>query len=312
MTVAAPPTLSGLRAAVAARLAQAPCLEPVVRADAAREARWLVDAVLGRAPAAWRSADDDLTPEAVARVEAAAVRRAAGEPLAYCVGTAAFRHLELRVDPRVLIPRPETEGVVEEALACVVAHPGGVAVDVGTGSGAIALSLATEGAFARVIATDVSADALDVARANADGVARRTPAGRPMAPVEFRLGADYAPLAGVRARIIVSNPPYIAYDEAAALSSGVRDWEPPVALFAADGGMARYRALCAGAAAHLEPGGWLVLEVDARRAADTAALARGAGLTVERLVRDLAGRDRVLVARRAGHPGDATDSFTTP
>ncbi len=302
MTATTPITVPALRAAVAAQLAAAPQLEPEVRDNALREAGWLLEAVLGRPAGGWLAGATALDPEVVGRVEAAAARRAAGEPLAYCVGTAAFRHLELQVDPRVLIPRPETEWVVEEALACVARHPGGVAVDVGTGSGAIALSLATEGAFDRVLATDVSVDALDVAVANAEAVARRLPTGRRMAPVEFRQGADWAPLAGVRARIIVANPPYIAYEEAAALPAGVRDWEPPVALFAADGGMARYGVLCTGAAAHLEPGGWLVLEVDARRASDTAALARGAGLSEVRVVRDLSGRDRVLVARHPGRP----------
>jgi len=307
VTGAAAASMRALRASVAARLATAPRLEPEVRADAVREAGWLVDAVLGLSPAARAAqlatappgAPDLVSPEAVARVEAAAARRAAGEPLAYCVGTAPFRHLTLRVDPRVLIPRPETEQVVEAALACVAGHPGGVAVDIGTGSGAIALSLATEGAFAAVVATDVSADALEVARGNAEAVAGALPRGARMAPVEFRHGPDWEPLGGVRARVIVSNPPYIAYDEAPALPAGVRDWEPPLALFAADGGMARYDALFAGVTAHLEPGGWLVLEVDARRAAETAARAREAGLSAVRLLPDLAGRDRVLVAR---HP----------
>lgn len=307
MTAAgAPTTLPALRAAVAAQLAAAPALEPDVRADAAREAQWLVDAALALTPAA-RAArlalGGRVAPDEVARVAVVAARRAAGEPLAYCVGTAAFRHLVLRVDPRVLIPRPETEEVVEAALRCAAGHPGGVAVDIGTGSGAIALSLATEGAFDAVIATDVSADALEVARANAKAVAAAAAPGRPMAPVTFRTGPDWAPLAGVRARVAVANPPYIAYEEAAALAPGVRDWEPPLALFAADGGMARYRVLVAGAAAHLEPGGWLVLEVDARRAEATAALARDAGLDDVRVVRDLSGRDRVLVARR---PASAT------
>ena len=231
--------------------------EPVT---ADREARWLVSAVLDVAPAALAQAvagHATVATDDAARVGAAAVRRARGEPLAYCVGTAPFRHLELLVDRRVLIPRPETEVVVGEALRITAGHPGGVAVDIGTGSGAIALSLATEGRFDRVIATDLSLEALVVAGANADRVRVLHPAA---AAVELRHGADLAPLTGVRARVIVSNPPYIAYDEAAALPPGVRDWEPPVALFAADQGMARYRAILAAAPAVLEPDGWVVFD----------------------------------------------------
>jgi len=170
-------------------------------------------------------------------------------------------------------------------------RPGGIAVDIGTGSGAIALALATEGRFDRVIATDISADALDVARANAAAVDSQ-------ALVEFRHGADLEPLIGIQARVIVSNPPYIAYEEASALPASVRDWEPATALFAADGGMARYDALLAGAARYLESGGIIVLEVDARRARETASRAEQFGWTDVRLVQDLSERDRVLVAKR--------------
>ncbi|MBL0171298.1 MAG: hypothetical protein IPP90_11300 [Gemmatimonadaceae bacterium] len=154
----------------------------------------------------------------------------------------------------------------------------------------MALALASEGHFDRVIATDISADALEVAQANSAMVTSG-------APVEFRLGSDLAPLDGVRARVIVSNPPYIAYHEAAALPASVRDWEPATALFAADGGMARYNALLAHAARYLEPGGFVVFEVDARRGAETAQLAREYGWTNVRLARDLSGRDRVLIAQ---------------
>ena len=182
--------------------------------------------------------------------------------------------------------------MVDEALNAMHGRTGGIAVDIGTGSGAIALSLASEGRFDRVIATDVSPDALAVAELNA---ARLVP---PHAPVEFRLGADLWPLAGIKACLIVSNPPYIAPEEASSLPASVRDWEPALALFADDGGMARYDLLLAGAADYLEPGGWLVLEVDARRAGETARRATRTGkFTGVRLVRDLAGRDRVLVAQ---------------
>jgi release factor glutamine methyltransferase len=276
---------------IAARLAASPWLDDETRRAARREARVLTAAVLERsAGEIARRIEEPVSDRERARVLDAVVRRERGEPLAYAVGTAPFRHLLLQVDARVLIPRPETECVVEEALRATTATPGGIAVDIGTGSGAIALALATEGGFDRVIATDVSADALQVARDNAAAI-------RPRVPVEFRQGADLAPLDGVRARVIVSNPPYIAYEEAVALPASVRDWEPSTALFAADGGMARYDVLLAESQRFLEPGGFLVLEVDSRRAGETASRASGLGWVDIRLVRDLAGRERVLVAR---------------
>ena len=266
-------------------------------AEGDREARWLVAAVLDVAPGELGrllSVGYRTPVSTQARIEVATRRRAAGEPMAYCVGTAPFRHLVLDVDRRVLIPRPETEVVVGEALRLTASHPGGIAVDIGTGSGAIALSLATEGRFERVIATDLSDDALAVAAANAARVAAVEP---DAAPVEFRQGADLAPLRGVRARVIVSNPPYIAYSEAAALPRSVRDWEPTVALVAADDGMARYAAILAGAHELLEPFGWVVFEVDARHAQRTAALATTQGYQQIQVVRDLTGRERVLLAQ---------------
>lgn len=260
--------------------------------DAARrEARLIACGVLDCAPGELSMRLDRPVPHTQAdRMRAAAARRARGEPLAYCVGSAAFRHLVLSVDARVLIPRPETEIVVDEALR-LAGERGGIAVDIGTGSGAIALALASEGRFDLVIATDISEDALDVARLNALALPKGS------APVEFRSGADTVPLRGIVAGVIVSNPPYISYDEAHALPPGVRNWEPWSALFASDRGMARYDALLAGAPEHLEPGGWLVLEVDSRRAGETHDRATRAGYTNVRVVQDLTGRDRVLVAQ---------------
>ena len=288
-------TLREVVTRVVALLADADRLEPEVRQDAARDGRQLVAAVLGLSPGelAQRLARPSaVSPQQAEAIERALHRRLRGEPLAYAVGSAAFRDLVLQVDQRVLIPRPETEVVVGEALRVTASCPGGVAIDIGTGSGAIALSLATEGRFDRVIATDVSADALAVAAENAERLG-----GTGHAPVQFRLGADLAPVARERARVLVANPPYIADGEAAALPPSVRDWEPPLALLAPDDGMARYRAIMAGIRAVLEPGGWLVCEVDARRAGLTADLARDAGMEQVQIVNDLAGRDRVLVAQ---------------
>ena len=263
--------------------------------DAMREARDIVAAVVD-VPRFWPSinASEPLGADHVARARVAAARRAAGAPFAYSVGRAAFRHLTLDVDERVLIPRQETETLVDAVLECA-ADEGGIAVDVGTGSGAIALSLAMEGTFDLVIGTDVSLGALTVARANG---ARLAPAMK--APLEFRAGSLLAPVRDVRARVVVSNPPYIAHEEAAALPGSVRDWEPVVALFTGAGGMAATSEIIRSAPAILESGGLLALEVDSRRAALAAEIALADGRYGDVTVRlDLTGRERILLARRA-------------
>jgi release factor glutamine methyltransferase len=210
----------------------------------------------------------------------------------YAVGRAAFRHLDLHVDQRVLIPRPETEMLVELVLG--LAGQGGTAVDVGTGSGAIALALASEGRFDRVIATDISEDALTVARGNLEAI---PPEKRPL--VDFRLGDLLAPVAGELLRAIVSNPPYISPAEKADLPAGVCDWEPPLALFSGDDGMAAIRGIVGEAAALLEPGGLLAIEIDSRRAGHARECAETDSRFRDVEIRtDLTGRERFLVARR--------------
>jgi release factor glutamine methyltransferase len=256
------------------------------------EARYLVAAVLDR-PRSWPTvhAADPVSPDVLDRAREAARKRGAGAPLAYAVGTAAFRHLTLRVDERVLIPRPETEVLVDLVLAeCRT----GTIVDLGTGCGAIALALAAEGAFSRVLGTDLSADALAVAAANASAVGAT-------AIVEWRHGSWLAPLKGVRTQAVVSNPPYISYDEARDLESSVRDWEPPIALLAAENGMAAIRTIIRGAPEILDAGGLLALEVDARRASIAAELLLSDGRYADVRVRlDLAGRERFVLARHTG------------
>ena len=294
---AAPGTVGQLVERVARRLFDA-------GVEGARlEARDLVAAVLDQ-PRFWPSVHRDAPADAAlaAAALAAAERRARGAPFAYAVGRAAFRHLTLDVDERVLIPRQETEVLVDEVLAALAGQPrGGTCVDVGTGSGAIALALACEGPFDRVIATDVSLDALDVARRNATHAARAL-----CAPVEFRHGSLLAPLLDAAvpvagARAIVSNPPYIAYDEAAALPASVRDWEPALALYAAQEGMAAIAGIVRDAPLVLAPGGLLAMEVDARRASLAAELVASDGRFGEVAVRlDLAGRERFVLAVRRG------------
>ncbi|NUS33742.1 MAG: peptide chain release factor N(5)-glutamine methyltransferase [Gemmatimonadaceae bacterium] len=276
-------------------------LAPALGADAAREARELLAAVHDM-PRHWPSLarGETMDAEAWRRALAAAARRARGAPLAYAAGQATFRHLTLVVDERVLIPRPETEQLVEMVLRLdAPAGAGGTVVDVGTGSGAIALALASEGAFARVIATDVSLDALSVAGANV-----RRCAGVLRTPVELRHGSLLGPVPEPGLRVVVSNPPYISLDEASTLPPGVRDWEPSVALFSGGAGMATIAALVREAAPALAPGGLLALEVDARRASLAAELAAThGGYDGIRVERDLTGRERFVVARRREEQG---------
>jgi release factor glutamine methyltransferase len=234
--------------------------------------------------------DRPLTAAELAEFKARLLRRTRREPLQYIEGEAHFRTLTLQVDGRVLIPRPETEQLVQHVLDWSAGRSGLHALDVGTGSGAIALSLAVEGPFEAVVGTDLEEGALDVARANHQSCA----AG---AAVTFRAGDGYAPVAGERFHVIVSNPPYIADTERDALDAEVRDWEPEAALFAGADGLALIRRLVEGAPGHLHPGGLLALEIGAGQGGAVAELVRGAGAFAEpRVLADFAGRDRVVIA----------------
>ena len=258
-------------------------------ADADTEARDLVAVTAGQ-NRFWPRlrADLDATTEVVERAQAAASRRALGMPFAYAVGQAAFRHLTLTVNESVLIPRQETELLVD--LVLQRGATGGVVADVGTGSGAIALALASEGRFDRVLATDVAADAIAVARENARSLHLN---------VEFRTGDLLAPIAGERLDVLVSNPPYIAFDEAAALPTAVRDWEPGHALFSGNSGLDATSRIVRGAPELLCTGGLLALEVDCRRALQVAELVASSGAYGGVSVcQDLMGRDRFVLATR--------------
>lgn len=234
--------------------------------------------------------DRPLRPEELAEFKARLLRRAKREPLQYIEGEAHFRDLRLRVDPRVLIPRPETEQLVQRVLDWAASRPGLAAADVGTGSGAIALALATEGTFERVVATDVEPGALEAARANHAACA-------PDAAVEFRLGDGLAPLAGERFDVLVSNPPYIGTVESPSLDPEVRDWEPATALFAGEDGLDVIRRLVAGAHEVLRPGGLLALEIGEGQGEAVSELVRAAGgFGAPRVEKDLAGRDRIVLA----------------
>jgi release factor glutamine methyltransferase len=259
------------------------------------EAREILSALLD-VPRFWPIVNGSVELEAslYERARTAAGRRARGAPLAYAVGRASFRHLTLDVDERVLIPRPETEQLVDLVLDEPGLQSGGIAIDIGTGSGAIAIALAAEGTYTRVYGTDISRDAVDVARHNAELC-------RPLlrSSVAFVHGSLLGPLADLRARVVVSNPPYIALGEAGGLPPSVRDWEPSVALYGGVDGMAMTARLVREAASALEPGGLLAIEVDARRASLAADLVgRDPRLHRIRVELDLAGRERFVLARR--------------
>ena len=270
-------------------------LFPLYRELADVEARDLVAAVLDQ-PRFWPSMfrDTVLSDRQAADIALAASKRSAGAPFAYAVGKAAFRHLTLVVDERVLIPRPETELLVDLILRTPQGAGGGTAVDIGTGSGAIGLALATEGTFVRVIATDLSRDALDIATENA-----RRLSGDLGARVEFLAGDALSPILGQLVDVLVSNPPYIAYAELTDLPANVRDWEPPSALVCPDDGLAVTQSIVNGAATVLRPGGLLAFEVDSRRAHRVAEMIRRTEDFEDiRVLQDLTGRDRFVLASR--------------
>ncbi len=216
--------------------------------------------------------------------------RAAGEPLAYVTGWTGFRHLILRCDPRALIPRPETEGLVDLVLARV---PIGRIADVGTGTGCLALSLAAEGSYAQVLAVDLSASALELAGENARGVGAR---------VSLVRGDCCAPLRQASFDALVSNPPYLSAGEYASLDPSVRNWEPALALVGGAVGLELTARLLDEGRAVLRRGGWLALEIDCTRAAECAARAGALGWSEVALHADLFGRERYLLARRSDAP----------
>jgi release factor glutamine methyltransferase len=282
MPLATAPSLTDVLATAREVLARAGVDEPSrealrLWADLADEPRGL--ALLRR--------DAPVPAARIERFQRALARRAAGEPLAYVTGKAGFRHLELRSDRRALIPRPETEGLVDLALGRVDT---GTAVDVGVGTGCIALSLRQEGAFRRVVGVDLSAGALDLARENAAGTRLE---------VAWVRGDLTAPLGDASVDLLVSNPPYLTEREWAGLDDGVKAWEPALALGSGADGLAATRRLLDDGRRVVTAGGWIALEIDTARAADAAALAHGAGWRHVAVERDLFGRERYLLAQRS-------------
>ncbi len=236
-------------------------------------------------------------------------RRVAGEPLQYITGRAAFRDLDLHVSPAVLVPRPETEVLVQAVLdvlrAARAAWPQPRVLDLGTGSGAIALSIAHEWPAARVIATDLSDAALAVARDNAVRLALTE-------RVAFAAGDWFDAVGGDdRFEVVVSNPPYVAEHEFSALPADVRDHEPRAALVGGEAGNDDLRTISTDAPRHLVAGGLLALELAEQRAEEVASWFEGAqDWTDTQVLNDLAGRPRVLLARRARGPAIAPAQWT--
>ena len=256
------------------------------------DAELLLAHALGVGRARLRSHPEDAPAAAAAsRFLALVARRAAGEPVAYILGRKDFWTLELSVSPAVLVPRPETELLVERALTLDPGGEAGVA-DLGTGSGAIALALASARPRWRIVATDISAAALAVARANAAALG--------LVQVELIQGDWLACLSTRRFQMIVSNPPYVAADDAA-LGQPQLMREPRVALVAAEDGLAALLAITRTAPGHLEPGGWLLLEHGATQAVAVAGALVARGFAQVRSHRDLAGRERMTEGQWPTH-----------
>lgn len=258
-----------------------------------RDAERLLRHVLGWERAALlASPAAEVPPAAETLFRALLARRAARAPIQHLLGVQAFWRHEFLVTPDVLIPRPETELLVEVALDLVRGVEGPVIVDVGTGSGCIALSIAAEREDAEVHATDISRPALGVAVENARrlGLSERA---------VFHQGEILEPVAGLELDLVVSNPPYVDPAERDALAPEVRDHEPPLALFPPGDALAVYRRLVPAAADALRPGGAIALEISPAIPAAVERLVRAAGFVEPTVHPDLAGRPRVVTARTA-------------
>lgn len=233
-----------------------------------------------------------LSAEGAVRYYALIDRRLTGEPIQYITGETEFYGLAFRVTRDVLIPRPETEHLVEKVIELAGGWERPRIVDVGTGSGAIAVALAAKLPDAAIAATDISAPALDLARENAEwnGVTGR---------VRFLKGAWLESVAKEQFEIVVSNPPYVAESDKATLDLEVRDFEPALALFAGEDGLAAYRVLIPAAFAMLIPGGWIALEIGFGQDATIRRILAESGFEEIGFTTDLQGIKRVAVARRA-------------
>ncbi len=260
-----------------------------------RVAGWLLADALGCRRVALHAYPERLVEAAARRrFDERVARVAAGEPLQYVLGHADFYSLRLAVTPAVLIPRPETEQVVEAALRRVRAVDAPCVLDAGTGSGCIALAIKHECPDAEVWACDVSTEALAVARANARAYDLKVH----FLPVDLLAGAEAREVLPGKLDLLVSNPPYIPGEEMSSLPPVVRDHEPPEALFCGDDPLRFYRALAAHAHHLLVPGGALVVEAHAPQAAAVQGLFDQFDFTDVQVARDLADHPRIVTGRR--------------
>jgi len=260
------------------------------RDRARQDAETLLLHLLGK-DKAWLMAhlDEELAEDKAIRYAELLERRYKGEPIQYIIGETEFYGLPFHVTRDVLIPRPETEHLVEKVLSLAVRFPATRIVDVGTGSGAIAVTLAHKLPQARITAVDLSARALAVAEGNAK---------RNGVDLRFLEGDLLAPVAEERFDIVVSNPPYVAATDRDTLSVEVREYEPALALFAGDDGLEVFRRLIPAAFAVLVPGGFLLLEIGFGQSPIIAALIASAGFAQIEFTPDLQGIPRVACARR--------------
>ena len=264
-------------------------LEPVAGREAAREARLMLGAASGWSAAQVAVARDEaLEPGVAERLEAMLARRLAREPLALILGEWGFFGRSFLVSGDTLVPRPDTETLVELALA----EPFGRMIDLGTGSGAIAVTLLAERPGAEGVAVDVSEGALTVAAANA---ARHGVAGR----LALQRSDWWQGVVGVF-DLIVSNPPYVSAADYEALQPEITRWEPRGALTPGGDGLAAYRAILGGVGAHARPGARVLVEIGAAQGEAVAALFAAAGLEAVAVHRDLAGKARVVAGRLPG------------
>lgn len=255
--------------------------------NARREAEWLLCQATGLDRVGlYLNFDKPLSDDELAGYRALVARRGKREPLQQILGSQEFDGLSFAVSPAVLIPRHDTETLLEQAVGC--APQARHILDIGTGSGCIAIALAKRLPEATITAVDLSSEALAVAQRNAEAH---------NATVEFLPGSFFEPVAGRRFDLVVSNPPYITTAELAGLQPEVRDHEPRLALDGGPDGLAAYRVIVAQAPAHLQPGGWLLLEVGAGQAGDVATLLAQAGFGAIITATDPGGIQRVVGGR---------------
>ncbi|HMB93411.1 MAG TPA: peptide chain release factor N(5)-glutamine methyltransferase [Rhodothermales bacterium] len=262
--------------------------------EARRNAEWLVGEVAGHSRARlYAYPEREMTEAQLEILRSLVARRLQHEPVQYIVGHADFYGLRLHVTPAVLIPRPETEQVVETALAWLAEQSAPRVLDIGTGSGCIPLAFKHERPDAEVFACDISEEALVVARRNADehGLA-----------IHFFLadvlGGAFLDVAPGNLDLLISNPPYVALDEAESLARHVRDHEPHLALFAGEDPLLFYRVIIRHAAILLAPGGLLIFETDAYHAEEVVALMQASPFEQVALNKDLAGLPRIVRGQR--------------